>query len=85
MHGQRRHRRQQPDGKNGYAYTQLQDASDQPTALNTLYAGFVSDIEDVDMGHAVEKLIQNQVALQAALLVTSQLNQLSLLNFLPTS
>ncbi len=70
---------------NGYVNKQLQDASDQQQSLNTLYTGFVSDIEDVDMGQAVEKLNQNQIALQAALQVTSKLNQLSLLNYLPAS
>lgn len=71
--------------QNGYVYNDLQNASDQQSSLNTLYTGFVSDIQDVDMGQAVENLNQNQVALQAALQVTSQLNQISLLNYLPTS
>jgi flagellar hook-associated protein 3 FlgL len=42
----------------------------------------VSDLESVDMGEAITRLNQNQVALQAALQVASQLNRLSLLNFL---
>ena len=71
--------------QNGYAYSRLQDASDQQTSLNTLYTGFVSNLENVDMGQAVEQLNQNQVALQAALQVTSNLNQISLLNYLPVS
>jgi flagellar hook-associated protein 3 FlgL len=68
---------------NGYVYNQLKDASDHQSALSTLYKGFVSNIEDVDMPTAISKLNQNQVALQAALQVTSQLNQISLLNYLP--
>ena len=44
---------------------------------------FTSDLEDVDMGEAISRLNQNQVALQAALQVTSQLNKISLLNYLP--
>src|SRR5581483_4265979 len=71
--------------QNGYVNSRLQDAATQQQSLNTLYTGFVSDIEDVDMGQAVEKLNQNQVALQAALQVTSKLNQLSLLNYLPAN
>jgi len=67
---------------NGFTYNRLKDASDQQDSLSTLYKGFVSDIEDVDMPTAVTRLNQNQVALQAALQVTSQLHQISLLNYL---
>jgi flagellar hook-associated protein 3 FlgL len=67
---------------NGAVYTQLQDASSNQQSMSTVYQGFVSDIEDVDMGTAVSNLNQNQVALQAALQVTAQLNQISLLNYL---
>ncbi|MBI3675733.1 MAG: hypothetical protein HY243_03855 [Proteobacteria bacterium] len=68
---------------NGFVYNRLKDATDQQNSLSTLYTGFVSDLEDVDMGQAVTRLNQNQVALQAALQVTSQLSQISLLNYLP--
>jgi len=67
---------------NGFVYNQLKDASDHQTTLSTLYTGFVSNIENVDMPTAITQLNQNQVALQAALQVTSQLNQVSLLNYL---
>lgn len=67
---------------NGTVYNQLQSASDQQQTLSTLYKGFVSSLEDVDMGKAITQLNQNQVALQAALKVTSSLNQVSLLNYL---
>ncbi len=67
---------------NGFVYNQLQDASDRQTALGTLYDGFVSNLQSVDMGEAITRLNQNQVALQAALQVASQMNHLSLLNFL---
>jgi flagellar hook-associated protein 3 FlgL len=70
---------------NGSVYSQLQDASSTQTSMSTLYQGFVSDIQDVDMGTAVANLSQNQVALQAALQVTAQLNQVSLLNYLPAA
>jgi flagellar hook-associated protein 3 FlgL len=70
---------------NGYVSNQLSDASDQQQALSTLYQGFVSNIEDVDMGTAVTQLNENQTALQAALQVTAQLGQISLLNYLPAS
>ncbi|HUJ47416.1 MAG TPA: flagellin [Rhizomicrobium sp.] len=67
---------------NGQTYQQLQTMSDNQQTLSTMYKGFVSNIEDVDMGQAVTQLNQNQVALQAALQVTSQLNSISLLNYL---
>ncbi|MEJ0041213.1 MAG: flagellin [Rhizomicrobium sp.] len=67
---------------NGFVYNQLKDASDHQTALSTLYTGFVSNIENVDMPTAITQLNQNQIALQAALQVTAQLNQVSLLNYL---
>jgi flagellar hook-associated protein 3 FlgL len=68
---------------NGYTYNRLSDASDQQNAMATLYKGFVSNIEDVDMPTAVSQLNMNQTALQAAMQVTAQLGQISLLNYLP--
>jgi flagellar hook-associated protein 3 FlgL len=68
--------------QNGDVYTQLQDAQTQQQSLSTLYQGFVSNLQDVDMSTAITQLNQNQTALQAALQVTSQIGQLSLLNYL---
>ena len=70
---------------NGETYSRLQDVVTYQQSLSTLYKGFVSDIEDVDMTQAAVNLSQAQTALQAALEVTSKLGQLSLLNYLPTS
>ncbi|MGA7673923.1 MAG: flagellin [Rhizomicrobium sp.] len=70
---------------NGETYTRLQDDVTTQQSMSTLYKGFVSDIEDVDMTTAATNLSQNQVALQAALEVTAKLGQLSLLNYLPTT
>ena len=70
---------------NGDTYNRLDDAITNQNSLSVLYKGFVSDIEDVDMTQAVTRLNQNQVALQAALEVTSKLGQLSLLNYLPAA
>jgi len=70
---------------NGYTYNRLNDAADQQQAMSTLYKGFVSNIEDVDMGTAVTQLNENQTALQAALQVTAQLGQISLLNYMPVN
>lgn len=70
---------------NGNIYKQLQDASDNQKTMSNLFQSFVSNIEDVDMPTAITQLNQNQVALQAALQVTAQLNQVSLLNYLNPS
>ncbi|MBS0274727.1 MAG: hypothetical protein JSR55_10065 [Proteobacteria bacterium] len=67
---------------NGNIYSQLQDASTNQKTMSTLFKGFVSNIEEVDMPTAITQLNQNQVALQAALQVTAQLNQVSLLNYI---
>lgn len=67
---------------NGYTYNRLSDAADQQSAMSTLYKGFVSSIEDVDMPTAITQLNQNQTALQAAMQVTATLGQISLLNYL---
>lgn len=69
-------------GQNGNVYNQLSDAVSHQQSLTTLYKGFVSNLEDVDMPTAITQLNQNQTALQAALQVTAQLHQVSLLNYL---
>jgi flagellar hook-associated protein 3 FlgL len=70
---------------NGETYSRLKDDVTNQQSLSTLYKGFVSDIEDVDMTKAATNLNQAQTALQAALEVTAKLGQLSLLNYLPTT
>ena len=69
--------------QNGVRYAAVQTAMDQLQANATVYKGFVSNIQDVDIGQAMTKLSQNQIALQAAFQVTSTLNQTTLLNYLP--
>jgi flagellar hook-associated protein 3 FlgL len=71
--------------QNGENYAQLNDALTNQQSLSTMYAGFVSNIANVNMGQAVANLSQDQVALQASMEVTSQLSQISLLNYLPAS
>ena len=70
---------------NGDTYNRLANAVTSQQSLSTLYKGFVSNIEDVDMTKAITELNQNQVALQAALKVTSMLSNISLLNYLPAT
>ena len=72
-------------GSNGDVYQQLQSAVTQQQSMSTLYQGFVSNIQNVDMATASTNLSQEQTALQAALDVTSKLGQISLLNYLGSS
>jgi len=71
--------------QNGYVYNRLTDAQTQQSSMDTLYKGFISNIQDTNMATAATQLSLNQTQLQAALGVTAQLNQLSLLNYLPVS
>ncbi|GAA0575282.1 flagellin [Rhizomicrobium electricum] len=71
--------------QNGNTYTTLKNDVTNQQSLQNLYTGFVSDIEDADMATALTNLSNNQTALQAVLTVTSKLNDLTLLNFLPAS
>lgn len=71
--------------QNGENYTQLNDALTNQKSLTTMYSGFVSNIANVNMGQAVSNLSLDQTALQAATEVTAQLNQISLLNYLPAT
>ena len=69
----------------GSVYNQLKAATDQQSAIDTLYKGFVDKVQITNMADAATQLSLNQTALQAALQVTSTLNRLSLLNFMPSS
>jgi Flagellin and related hook-associated proteins len=71
-------------GLNGDTYTALKSSVTNQQTMSKLYTGFVSDIEDVDMGQALTNLSANQTALQAVLTVTAKLNNLSLLDYLPS-
>ena len=68
---------------NGMHFQMADQATEQLKATSVVYKGFVSNIEDVDIAQALAELNQNQVALQAAFQVTSTLNRLSLLDYLP--
>jgi flagellar hook-associated protein 3 FlgL len=70
---------------NGYVSNRLTDAQTQQASMDTLYKGFVSNIQDTNMAQAATQLSLNQTQLQAALQVTAGLHQLSLLNYLPVS
>jgi len=71
--------------ENGYAFNQLQSATTQQASMSTLYTGFINGIQKTNMAEAATQLSLNQTALQAVLQVTSSLNKLSLLNYLPVS
>jgi len=67
---------------NGIRYKLVQDSISQLQSTSTVYKGFVSNLQDVDVAEALSKLQQNQVALQAAFKMSSTLNQDSLLNYI---
>jgi flagellar hook-associated protein 3 FlgL len=67
---------------NGDTNSLLETHSDTQTTMIDLYQGFVSDIQDVDMSTAATDLSNAKTALQAVVLVTSTLNQISLLDYL---
>jgi flagellar hook-associated protein 3 FlgL len=67
---------------NGIRYQMVQDTMTQLQAKSTVYKGFVSSLQDVDMADALSRLNQNNIALQAAFQVTSNMNKLSLLDFM---
>jgi flagellar hook-associated protein 3 FlgL len=71
--------------QNGYTYDQLQNAGTQQGSMATLYSGFISNMQDTNMAQAATQLSLQQTALQAALQVTENLNQLTLLNYMPAS
>jgi flagellar hook-associated protein 3 FlgL len=67
---------------NGIRYQMVQDTMTQLQAKSSVYKGFVSSLQDVDIADALSRLNQNNIALQAAFQVTSSLNKLSLLDFM---
>jgi flagellar hook-associated protein 3 FlgL len=69
--------------RNGNVFKQLESVQEQQSSMETLYAGFIDKIQNTNLAEAATQLSLNQTALQAALQVTSTLNQLSLLNYLP--
>jgi flagellar hook-associated protein 3 FlgL len=69
--------------QNGGVQNQLDTAKAQQGSTDTLYKGFLDKIQNTNMAEAATQLSLNQTALQAALQVTSTLNRLTLLNYLP--
>jgi uncharacterized membrane protein YphA (DoxX/SURF4 family) len=70
--------------RNGGIFNQLENALGQQDTMKVLYGGFIEKVQTTNLADAATQLSLNQTALQAALQVTSTLNQLSLLNYLPT-
>jgi flagellar hook-associated protein 3 FlgL len=75
----------QATAANGFVANQLSDAQSQQSAMDALFKGFASNIQDTDMAKAATQLSLNQTQLQAALQVTAGLHSLSLLNYLPAA
>lgn len=70
--------------RNGQYQQQVASVVEVHEQTSVFIKSFISDIEDVDMADAVSRLNQDQVASQAATYILSQLQSISLLNFLPT-
>jgi flagellar hook-associated protein 3 FlgL len=71
--------------QNGETYNQLKNATTQQGAMATQYSTFINNIQSTNDAQAATQLSLDQTALQAALQVTSTLNQLTLLNYLPAA
>jgi flagellar hook-associated protein 3 FlgL len=71
--------------RNGQYQQEVANVTDVHEQTSVFIKGFISDIEDVDMADAVSRLNQDQVASQAATYILSQLQNISLLNFLPSN
>ena len=69
--------------KNGVHQNEVSDALERHDASKVVLKSMISDIEDVDMAEAITRLNQTQVAAQATAKMLAELNQLTLLNFLP--
>ncbi len=68
---------------NGTRHEQATIALDRHESMTAYFTKFIGDIEDVDLAEAIARLNQDQVAAEAAGRMIAQVNQLSLLNFLP--
>lgn len=68
---------------NGTRYTQAEQALDRHDTMASYFKKFIGDIEDVDLATAVSNLSQDQVAAEAAGRMIAQVNQLSLLDYMP--
>ncbi|MCH8685479.1 flagellin [Pedomonas mirosovicensis] len=67
---------------NGLRQSQIKDVTGQLDDQRIYFETFVSGIEDVDMGEAITRFLNDQSALQASYQVTSMLSQLNLSKFL---
>ncbi|WP_321394014.1 flagellin [Emcibacter sp.] len=68
--------------RNGNRQATVEDMLVQHKDEEAFLETFISDIEDADLAEAITQLENDQVALQASYEITSQLSQLSLLNFI---
>lgn len=68
---------------NGSRHAQVTAVLDRHESMATYFSKFIGDIEDVDVAGAITKLNLDQAAAEAAGRMISELNKMSLLNFLP--
>ncbi len=67
---------------NGSRHEQATSVMERHESMTNYFTKFIGDIEDVDVAAAVTRLNQDQVAAEATARMITQLNQLTLLNFL---
>ena len=70
---------------NGSRHAQATAALDRHQSMATYFTKFIGDIEDVDVAGAITRLNQDQAAAEAAGRMISEVNRMSLLNFLPVA
>ena len=68
--------------RNGTRQANLDNIIEEHDIQENFLAGFISDLEDVDMAEAIARLNKDQVALQASYRISSELYDLSLLDFI---
>ena len=68
--------------KNGVNQMSLEQVQARHLRDRTFMTTFITDIEEVDMGEAISKLNQDQVALDASYRILSQLSRSTLLDFI---
>lgn len=69
-------------GMNGSRHEQATNVRDRHESMAAYFSKFIGDIEDVDLAEALTRLNQDQAAAEAAGRMISQINQMSLLNFI---
>jgi len=70
------------NSSNGMRYGRADELLTEHQSRETFMLNFISDIEDVNMAEAITRVNNDQIALEVSYKLTSELSQLSLLNFI---